>query len=223
MSRFHMGWKHLLVLPAFFACITAAILWLTVGRALAPFMGVLSLLVQSEPVSQYSGQDLMQAVERAEDGVISIEDFTPPQEGDVYGRLTIENTTIKDVPVLYGDAARQLNQGVGTYTGGHLPGMGTTVLLAGHTNTVFAGIGDAEVGDLITFETYYGSYTYRITDQGVYRYDDETAYDLSAPSENLTLYTCYPFGTLGLTDLRYFVYAEYVSGPIIDQTRGGGQ
>ncbi len=221
MSRIQMGWKHLLVLPVFFACITAAVLWLTVWRVVEPFVGVVSLLVQPEPVTQYSGQDLMQAVEKAENGVIPIEEFTPPKEGDVYGRLTIENTTISDVPVLYGDSARQLNQGVGTYTGSHLPGMGSTVLLAGHTNTVFAGIEEAEVGDLIAFETYYGSYVYRITDQGVYRYDDETAYDLSAPLENLTLYTCYPFGTLGLTDLRYFVYAEYVSGPVIDQTRGG--
>lgn len=218
-----MGWKHLLVLPALFACSAAAVLYLTVGRAAAPFVGALSMLVQPSPVSQYSGQDLMQAVEQAEDDVISIEDFTPPREGDVYGRITIENTPVYETPVLYGDAARQLNQGVGTYTGGQLPGMGSTVLLAGHTNTAFAGIEDAEIGDLITLETYYGVYTYRITDQRVHRYDDETAYDLSAPSENLTLYTCYPFGTLGLTELRYFVYADYVSGPVIDHTRGGGQ
>ena len=39
--------------------------------------------------------------------------------------------------------------------------------------------------------------------------------EISADEENLVIYTCYPLSTLGLTSKRYFVYAEYVSGPVI--------
>ena len=35
--------------------------------------------------------------------------------------------------------------------------------------------------------------------------------------ENLILYTCYPFDALGFTPNRYFVYAKYVSGPVLDK------
>ncbi|MDF2568387.1 MAG: hypothetical protein K0R90_1843, partial [Oscillospiraceae bacterium] len=41
------------------------------------------------------------------------------------------------------------------------------------------------------------------------------AYDLSQKKEQLILYTCYPFNTLGLTSKRFFVYADKISGPQI--------
>ena len=36
------------------------------------------------------------------------------------------------------------------------------------------------------------------------------------------MYTCYPFDELGLTDYRFFVYAELVSGTPIDKSTGEG-
>ena len=47
-------------------------------------------------------------------------------------------------------------------------------------------------------------------------YQDETAYDFTRTDENLILYTCYPFDALGFTPNRFFVYAKYVSGPVLD-------
>ena len=46
---------------------------------------------------------------------------------------------------------------------------------------------------------------------------EETAYDFTRTDENLILYTCYPFDALGFTPNRYFVYAKYVSGPVLDK------
>ena len=46
--------------------------------------------------------------------------------------------------------------------------------------------------------------------------EDSSAYDFSRTDENIILYTCYPFGTIGFTRDRYFVYGEYRSGPILD-------
>ena len=31
------------------------------------------------------------------------------------------------------------------------------------------------------------------------------------------MYTCYPFDALGFTQERYFVYASYTSGPVLEQ------
>ena len=44
-----------------------------------------------------------------------------------------------------------------------------------------------------------------------------TAYDLAADQESLILYTCYPFDEIGLTSQRFFVYADYTSGVVIDK------
>ena len=40
--------------------------------------------------------------------------------------------------------------------------------------------------------------------------------DFTRTDENLILYTCYPFDALGFTPNRFFVYAKYVSGPVLD-------
>ena len=45
---------------------------------------------------------------------------------------------------------------------------------------------------------------------------------LSRTDENLILYTCYPFDSLGYTPFRFFVYADYVSGPALTIAQQGG-
>ena len=114
------------------------------------------------------------------------------------------------------DDVRQLNLGVGTYMFGYLPGQGRTIMMAAHTNTWFSDLGSAQIGDTITVETYYGVYEYEIVDAQVKDCEDSSAYDFSRTDENIILYTCYPFGTIGFTRDRYFVYGEYRSGPILD-------
>lgn len=42
-----------------------------------------------------------------------------------------------------------------------------------------------------------------------------------APMKTMILYTCYPFDALGFTPNRYFVYAKYVSGPVLDKNSKG--
>ena len=41
--------------------------------------------------------------------------------------------------------------------------------------------------------------------------------DFSREDENLILYTCYPFDAMGFTPDRFFVYARYISGPVLDR------
>ena len=91
-----------------------------------------------------------------------------------------------------------------------------TILLAGHNNTFFNDLQHAEAGATVTITTHYGVYTYEVTGTEILDYQDETAYDFTRTDENLILYTCYPFDALGFTPNRFFVYAKYVSGPVLD-------
>ena len=76
-----------------------------------------------------------------------------------------------------------------------------------------------QVGDVVTIETHYGTYTYTVERCEVRDYQDTTTYDFTRTDENLILYTCYPFDALGFTPNRYFVYASYTSGPELDADR----
>ena len=117
----------------------------------------------------------------------------------------------------FGDSWYVLGNGVGIYNGSAIPGYGRTVLIAGHNNTYFNGLKYAEEGQIIKIRTNYGNYKYEITGTKITDCEDRSAYDLNKNEENIILYTCYPFDTLGLTNLRAFIYAKYVSGPMIDK------
>ena len=159
------------------------------------------------------------AQEEPEQETIPLSSIIYPSKGDRYGRITIAGTTV-DAPVYYGDTNSILNRGVGTYvdsSGAGIPGESKTILMAGHNNTFFTDLQHAEVGATVTITTHYGVYTYEVTEMKVMDYQDETSYDFSRTDENLILYTCYPFDALGFTPNRYFVYAKYVSGPVLDK------
>jgi len=148
---------------------------------------------------------------------ISSANITLPSKGDVYGTLTIDGAGV-NCSVYFGDDNAILRKGVGQYSGSMLPGFGSTTLIGGHVNTYFKGLQNVEIGDVIKITTTYGAYEYTVNNLKVVDYQDKSAYDLSANHDNLILYTCYPFGTLGFTSQRYFVYAEYTSGPKVNYT-----
>lgn len=137
-----------------------------------------------------------------------------PEQGAELGRLTIGGTAV-DCTLYYGDGDDQLHQGAGLYTGACLPGQGGCVLVGGHTNTYFRDLEKAAVGSEVCLSLSYGEYRYQITDWKIARADDPDAYDLNPPQEQLVLYTCYPFGALYDTPLRYFVFGQLVSGPAL--------
>ncbi len=216
MNRIH-GRKSYIALPILFSVLTALILYFTVWPTVAPYYSLFSILLTSEEQEEYNGVNLMEQISAGENLAnresISVSEISLPREGDQYGNLTIEGTSV-DAPVFYGDGEKQLNQGVGTYAFGYLPGQGGTILMGAHTNTWFSDLGSAKIGSIIKLETNYGVYEYKIVDAQVKDHQDRTAYDFSRTDENIILYTCYPFGTIGFTTQRYFVYGEYVSGPV---------
>jgi sortase A len=152
------------------------------------------------------------------DQKITVDSADIPASGERYGEIICSEADI-NAALYYGDTMHELGLGVGTYSGdrvAYIPGGGRTILLAGHTNTVFRNLGELIIGDKIQINTSYGRYEYEVDDLRIAKDTDTSAYDFTRTDENLILYTCYPFGYLGLTNQRYFVYAKYVSGPQLD-------
>lgn len=145
---------------------------------------------------------------------VDINEIEYPKYGEHFAQLIIDDCSI-DTKLFMGDGDIALRNGAGIYYGSHIPGYGSTILVAGHNNTIFNGLKNAKKGQKVTIKTSYGNYTYEITETAVKKANDRTAFDLTADEENLIMYTCYPFDELGLTENRFFVYTKFISGPII--------
>ena len=152
------------------------------------------------------------------DGILNASDVHFPNYGEQLGNITVsgENGVSVNANLYFGDDSAQLKSGAGVFMGSSLPGYGSTVLIAGHNHTWFKPLKYASVGDTVTITTYYGVYVYEITDIQVKQVSDKSHYDLLADHENLVMYTCYPFGSIGMTPTRYFIYGKYVSGPMVN-------
>lgn len=142
--------------------------------------------------------------------------FHFPAFGEQFAYLSVENTEI-DCGLYMGDSDELLALGAGMFMGSHIPGDGSTTLIAGHCCTVFSTLGECAVGDRIYLVTNYGNFVYEITETRIAQASDTTSYDLQAKADNLILYTCYPFNTPFSVSQRYFVYAKLVSGVKIDR------
>ena len=214
--------KSFIILPIMFLFGIYIVLYIALAPTLSPIVSGASLFFSSnqkdysteyknifEPVSDDSTS------QTNEQEYISIEDVQYPKYGEQFGELIIEDCGV-DTKLFFGDGNVPLRYGVGIYNGSFIPGYGKTILVAGHNNTYFNGLKHAKAGQIVTIRTSYGNYKYEITKAEVKKSTDSSAYDLSADEENLIMYTCYPFDELGLTINRYFVYAKFVSGPIIE-------
>lgn len=219
-----IGGKGFLILPSIFF----VVIYLLGYLVLMPSSSLISAagLMFSDSARDYSTEynNIFVPVSENENETDSnkklpISEIQYPKTGEQFGELIIEDCSI-DNNLFFGDGNVALRNGVGIYNGSFIPGYGKTILVAGHNNTYFNGLKNAEAGQKVTIKTIYGNYTYEITETAVKKATDASAYDLSADYENLIMYTCYPFDELGLTDKRFFVYAKYVSGPQIDKTSG---
>lgn len=224
------GLLHFVFMPIIFSALIVLTCYVVVRPQLGGYIDLASMFFSDDkkdfsessrnifvPLPEESSQETSDPVVKPPEQpkVVSIKDIEYPEYGDEYGELIIEDCQI-DNRVFYGDSRAQLAYGCGTYIGSFLPGFGGTTLIAGHNNTYFNSLKYAEVGQKVKFRTSYGNYVYEITDIQVKDHADKTAVDLETTTENLVMYTCYPFDTLGLTSLRCFIYCKYVSGPVVD-------
>ena len=207
--------------PILFAAITCAVLYLMLAPTVGPYLGLAKYMFSDTPKAQPATLFSGISEDIAKSGNLALSEISYPNQGDLYGNVTIDGTSV-NAPLYYGDATKQLNHGVGTYVdtfGAGIPGEGKTVLVAGHNTTFFNGLQDVKEGSIVQINTHYGSYLYEVQTMRVALATATDTYDFTRKDENLILYTCYPFDAFGLTPERYFVYAKYISGPVIDAER----
>lgn len=216
------GGKSFIILPIIFSLGIYLVFYFALSPVISTFTSI-GGLVFSDVETDYSTEYkniFVPVTEEKNDESVKLGSFEYPMYGNLFGELIIEDCDI-DTKLFFGDGEVALRNGVGIYNGSFIPGYGKTMLVAGHNNTYFNGLKNAKEGQIVKIRTSYGNYEYKINKMEVKEFNDKSAYDLDADYENLIMYTCYPFDELGLTNFRYFVYAEYVSGPKIDKTVGG--
>ncbi len=148
-------------------------------------------------------------------GVVNAEEIRFPKFSEHFGSVEIESLGIK-LPLIFGDSNNELSKGLCQYQGSSFCGMGSTVLIGGHNSSFLYDLKNIQKGDKIKITTNYGVFIYVVTDTAVKKSSDKTAYDLSAKNENLVLYTCYyGEGNFGVSSSRFFVYGEFLSGPVV--------
>ena len=140
--------------------------------------------------------------------------FQPPstpqlRPGSVIGALSIPRVALGAI-VLHGSDAQTLRRGPGHVERTALPGDGGNVVIAGHRDSFFRGLGEVVVGDDIFIDTPGGHLHYRVTSTRVVNAHDLTVLE---PTDDaiLTLITCYPFWALGRAPDRFVVRATLVS------------
>lgn len=126
--------------------------------------------------------------------------------GDKIGTLTIPSVNI-EVGVFQGDREAEFKLGAGHYAGSYFPGQGNNILIAAHRTTYFKPLETISEGDLITFETTYGNFNYIVREIRIIDGRDNSV-AAETESEQLTLYTCYPFNYFGNAPNRFVVIAE---------------
>lgn len=193
------------------------------GLFLSRFSGLLdsmrSNFINTQPL--YHSKELVyqpaKVKKNEQPKTLSLSKISYPKYSEQYGQLECKELKV-DAPVFFGDRASYLEAGAGTYSGSAIPGQKKTILIGAHDMTFFKGLEEAKKGQRFTFTTTYGVYEYQVRETKVYHDGDyEKGYDLGVKTEQLVLYTCYPFGKLnGKKTDRLFVYLDKIAGPEIE-------
>lgn len=144
--------------------------------------------------------------------------MAPPPEGALLGRIEIQRLGLSAM-VRQGVDAKMLSVAVGHVPSTALAGQAGNFAIAAHRDTLFRGLKDIRKGDLVTFRSQIGTYTYKVlatkivkpSDVSVLRADGggliPASVDSGPPSHLLTMITCYPFYYVGSAPKRFIVEA----------------
>ncbi len=140
-----------------------------------------------------------------------------PAVGERYARVSCEDMEL-DAFLYFGDTEEILKHGIGQYEKSSLPGFGSTILVCGNNHTYMAPLENIKVKNIITVVTEYGTYQYQVRETQVVKAEDTAACQLDSKTEQLILYTSYPFGEIfAKSEERFFVYCDKISGPEVEE------
>ncbi len=213
-KKFLKGLRRFLLMPVLTCLLLFVVVFGITTPFLSDFFSIGSMFLQDNE-SSYSRtyENIFSPSDNSGD-TVDAEDVDYPSIDKQFGTLEIKNRGV-DAKLFFGDGYVPLRNGVGVYAGSFIPGYGKTILVSGHNNTYFNGLKNVKTGDIVKIRTSYGNYEYQINKTRIADANDKSTYDLGANEENLVMYTCYPFDELGLTEQRFFVYADKISGPEI--------
>ena len=154
----------------------------------------------------------------------------PPPEGALLGRIEIKRLSLSAM-VRQGVDAKMLSVAVGHVPSTALAGQVGNFAIAAHRDTLFRGLKDIRNGDLVTFTSETGSYTYKVlatkvvkpSDVSVLRPDGGALIPASvnsgSPDRLLTMITCYPFYYVGAAPKRFIVEARLLPDQAVSNSR----
>jgi len=181
-----------------------------------------SSVIQTSSISSSSfssaGSEITETESEMQE-IVPISEVQFPEYETEYAVLSCERIGM-NAPVYWGDTKEVLKSGVGNYIGSFMPGFNKPILLSAHNNTFFKPLQNIEIGDVITYDTNYGTYEFRVSEIIILYVTDAIATTkklLASEEEKLIMYTCYPFETLVGTKMdRLFVFADKISGPVVE-------
>lgn len=132
-----------------------------------------------------------------------------PDPGETIGSVSFPSLNIS-LPIYEGTEEKELEKGVGHYSGSVLPGEADNCVLSGHRDTVFSDLKSLKKGDHIVVKTTAGTFTYRVHKFRIVDKEDTTVI-VPKPTAYLTLTTCYPFNYIGSAPKRYIISAYLIS------------
>ncbi|MBP0979295.1 MAG: class D sortase [Oscillospiraceae bacterium] len=211
MIKIQKIWKFI-VYPVVIATINFLLIYLITKYYLSG-IDVESILSDKALDFEPSISSIFNEESEVETGKVEKNNIEFPKANTEYGKIEIESVSMS-ASLIFGDTQEALKQGVGQYNGSYIPGYGGTILVTGH-NYIFPQVENIKIGDVIKITTSYGVYKYKVSDLKVLDKDEYSSIQISDKQEKLIYYTCYPFTSFGDISTRYFVFADYISGPQI--------
>lgn len=109
-----------------------------------------------------------------------------------WATLNVEGWKNKDISVFFGDNNTILRKGAGMWVNSRFCGQNGKIVLSAHVTSYFFEMEDTKIGALVTMDTVYGQYIYKVVDSVVFHYQDASRISPQDGEEVLVLYTCYP-------------------------------
>jgi sortase A len=140
------------------------------------------------------------------------------EENGLVGRLSIPRLHLSAM-VREGTQDLTLNVALGHVPGTAMPGQNGNIGVAGHRDTIFRGLKDIHVKDLIQLETPEGNFSYEVESTQIVTPRNVSVLKAGQQPE-LTLITCYPFYYVGSAPDRFIVKARQLfSEPAMRKAR----
>ncbi len=121
------------------------------------------------------------------------EGYIPPiSYGSQWATLNVDGWQRRDIKVFFGDGNEYLRKGAGMWLNSRFCGQNGKIVLSAHVTSDFYELEVTPIGTLVTMDTVYGKYVYKVVDTKVFHYKDSSLLMPADGEETLVMYTCYP-------------------------------